>query len=248
MASLATRKGEYGFDAPYVAVMLAGFGLAWLAVAAVLTFGFRLPQWGVWPAAVAAFQLLSLGSFVYTTRRGKFEVWARILQGLHLKGDETVLDMGSGRGAVLLMAAELVANGQAVGLDLWRSGDQSGNTQQAARRNADRESVGSRVRFESGDMSAMPFPDASFDLVLSSLAIHNIEDAAARQKAIDEAVRVLKPGGRLAIADFRATAGYASRLRELGIKDVARRGLGWRMWYGGPWAATTLVTATKAKG
>ena len=97
-------------------------------------------------------------------------------------------------------------------------------------------------------MSAKPFPDASFDLVLSSLAIHNIEDAAARQKAIDEAVRVLKPGGRLAIADFRATAGYASRLRELGIKDVARRGLGWRMWYGGPWAATTLVTATKAKG
>jgi hypothetical protein len=56
---------------------------------------------------------------------------------------------------------------------------------------------------------------------------------------------VLKPGGRLAIADIRATARYAATLRELGASGVTRRALGWRFWYGNPFAATSLVTAQK---
>jgi arsenite methyltransferase len=51
---------------------------------------------------------------------------------------------------------------------------------------------------------ASPFPDESFDVVLSSMAIHNIKGAAERGKAIDEAVRVLKLDGRLMIADIFA--------------------------------------------
>ena len=53
-------------------------------------------------------------------------------------------------------------------------------------------------------MWARPFPDESFDVVLSSMAIHNIKGAAERGKAIDEAVRVLKLDGRLIIADIFA--------------------------------------------
>jgi ubiquinone/menaquinone biosynthesis C-methylase UbiE len=82
-------------------------------------------------------------------------------------------------------------------------------------------------------------------VVLSSLAIHNITSGHGRTRAIDEAVRVLKPGGRLAIADIVATGSYAARLRELGMRDVQRRRLDWRFWYGGPWTATALVTAQK---
>ena len=96
-------------------------------------------------------------------------------------------------------------------------------------------------------MTSMPFDDASFDIVLSALAIHNIKDAGGRKKAIDEAVRVLKPGGRLRIADFRSTHEYVGRLRQLGIADSSERSLGWRYWYGGPWAATKLVTASKPR-
>jgi arsenite methyltransferase len=91
----------------------------------------------------------------------------------------------------------------------------------------------------------MPFEDGSFDVVLSALAIHNIKDPQARRQAIDEAARVLRPGGRLVISDIQATPQYAERLRELGLENVRRRGLGWRYWYGGPWMATSLVTATK---
>ncbi len=93
-------------------------------------------------------------------------------------------------------------------------------------------------------MQKLPFADDSFDVVLSSLAIHNIQDSSGRNQAINEAVRVLKPGGRLVIADFRAQQ-YAERLRELGMAQVSTRWLTWRFWYGGPWAATKVVSARK---
>src|SRR5215211_4228755 len=145
-------------------------------------------------------------SFVFhTTLRGKFLVWADLLDGLKLRGDERILDMGCGRGAVLLMAAQHLTTGRAVGVDLWRSVDQSGNSPAATQRNAVAEGVADRVDLHTGDMTALPFEDNSFDVVVSSLAIHNIRGRAGREKAIDEAVRVLRPGGRLLIADLLGT-------------------------------------------
>jgi hypothetical protein len=67
----------------------------------------------------------------------------------------------------------------------------------------------------------------------------------ATRSGIDEAVRVLRPGGRLAIAGLSETRQHAIRLREMGWRNVKRRNLGWRMWYGGPWISMRLVTATK---
>jgi ubiquinone/menaquinone biosynthesis C-methylase UbiE len=189
--------------------------------------------------------LLSACCYVHTTRRGKFVVWARLLSDLGLRGDERVLDVGCGRGAVLLAAARLLPRGSAVGLDLWRSIDQSGNDPAITEANAGHEGVAGRVELHTGDMHRLPFPDASFDVVLSSLAIHNVRGAAGRAEAIDEAARVLRPGGRIVVADIHATRAYAARLIQLGFTGAARRGLGWRFWYGGPWMATSLVTAVK---
>lgn len=94
-------------------------------------------------------------------------------------------------------------------------------------------------------MTELPFSDGQFDVIVSSLAIHNITSKLGRQQVINEALRVLRPGGRLAIADFRHVARYAETLSVAGLSDVRTRGLGWRFWYGGPWAATRLVQATK---
>jgi ubiquinone/menaquinone biosynthesis C-methylase UbiE len=96
-------------------------------------------------------------------------------------------------------------------------------------------------------MRALPFPDASFDVVVSSLAIHNIRSNDDRRKAVAEALRVLKPGGRLAIADIRATSHYERALEALGAVHVQRRRLGWRFWWGNPFAATSLVTASSGQ-
>jgi ubiquinone/menaquinone biosynthesis C-methylase UbiE len=71
-------------------------------------------------------------------------------------------------------------------------------------------------------MRRMPFEDGSFDGVVSSAAIHNIHPADGRTQAIGEAVRVLRPGGRLVVADINGTAAYA---HERGRDCALRRDL-----------------------
>ena len=57
------------------------------------------------------------------------------------------------------------------GVDIWSTHDQSGNARDVTVHNASLEGVGDRVDLETGDMRALPFPDATFDLVVSSLAL-----------------------------------------------------------------------------
>jgi len=237
-ARLARRRGDYGLDAPYVPFTFAAIGAVLLAIGLLCIFVVKFALGAVICLAYGLFLLLSTASYVYTSRAGKFQVWSELLTELDLRGDEVVLDLGCGRGAVLLMAAALLPAGKAVGVDLWKTGDQSGNAMEATHRNAEREGVAARVELHTADMRALPVADASVDLVLSSLAIHNIPDWGGRAQAIAEAVRVLKPGCRLLITDIRATRQYAEHLQVLGMSAVQHRSLGWRFWYGGPWVAT----------
>lgn len=217
---------------------IAAAALAGSVVAALRGAG----AWALIPAAAGLWMLVQTASFAYTTRAGKFAVWADLLRGLDLRGDERVLDMGCGRGAVLHMTAGLLPRGRAAGVDIWKSADQSGNAAAVTRRNAELEGVAGRVDLVTGDMRALPFHDGSFDLVVSSVAIHNIPHLDERRRAVEEAARVLRRGGRLVIADFGADR-YAAWLRAAGLADARHRGLGWRFWYGGPWARITLVEA-----
>jgi ubiquinone/menaquinone biosynthesis C-methylase UbiE len=134
--------------------------------------------------------------------------------------------------------------GRAIGVDIWQA-DQTGNSQSATLANAELENVADRIELHTADMTALPLSDESVDVIVSNLAIHNIATRAGRRLALDQAVRVLRPGGRLAIADLWETRQHAEHLRELGWRNVRRRNLGWRMWYGGPWLSTRLVTAIK---
>jgi len=239
------RHGEYGYDAPYALVM---FGL--LAVSSGIWAAMAWldgPIRAAMPATLYfVFFLANTSSFFYTTRRGKFLEWNRILDRLRLRGDEKVLDMGCGRGAVLTAVARRLTTGRVTGIDIWSTKDQSGNAKSVTLRNASLEGVGNRVQIDTGDMRALPYPDGAFDLVVSSLAIHNIRSNADRKRAIVEGYRVLKPGGRMVIADIRATAIYEDALRTLGASNVERHRLGWRFWWGNPIAGTTLLTASRA--
>lgn len=247
---LRHHQADYGIDGDFnvisarwqatilaaVLLLLAAWTVGNLVTGALVT--------GVVTALIALWLALQVAFYLRTTRVGKFEVWARILADLRLRGDEQLLDLGCGRGAILLPAAKLLPRGRATGIDLWRA-DQTGNSFDTTRSNAEREGVADRVELHTGDMTQLPFADNTFDVVISNLAVHNIPSPAGRRTALDEAVRVLRPGGHLAIADLWATGQHAARLRELGLCDVHRRNLGWRMWWGGPWVATRLVTATK---
>jgi SAM-dependent methyltransferase len=145
------RKGDYGFDAPYVPVFMALGSLPLLAGAAFRGLAGDLAGLLSMGASGAGLMLCAL-SYVYTTRAGKFAAWDDLLAGLQLKGDERVLDLGCGRGAVLLLAAQRLPNGKATGIDLWSAKDQSGNALEATKKNAALEGVGERIELHTGDM------------------------------------------------------------------------------------------------
>lgn len=242
---LAQRRGDYGFDAPYVPIIFLCIGLPLIVLSLLAFFLWRSPLWGGICLFYGVYMLLSSVSYTYTTRRGKFQVWAELLVRLNLRGDEQILDMGCGRGAVLMMAASFLNEGKATGVDIWSTSDQSGNAREVTLKNAELEGVARQVELHTADMRELPFANNTFDLVMSSLAIHNISQRTGRDKALEEAVRVLKPGGRLIITDINATKHYAKYLYELGMTDVSHQLLDWRFWYGAPWVMTNLVKANK---
>ena len=149
---------------------------------------------------------------------------------------------------VLILAAKRLPAGRAVGVDLWSTADQSGNREQATLRNAELEGVRDRIELRTADMRQLPFPDESFDVVTSSLAIHNIRDAQGREQALAEILRVLKADGTAMIADILHAADYQQYfvLCSPDTKVEFRR-LGWRFWYGGPQIATALVKVRKSR-
>jgi arsenite methyltransferase len=242
---LAERRGDYGFDEPIWPILLALLGIFLLALGWSSFTTIHLPIVGWLSCVLGVWLLFCAASYLYTTRWGKFQVWADLLLQLGLHGDEQIIDLGCGRGAVLLMAAKLLPKGKATGVDVWRAHEQSGNALSVTQRNAELEGVADRIQLYTADMRQLPFPDGYFDAVISSVAIHNIRSADGCLQAINEAVRVLKPGGRLVIADVSYTRLYRQHLQELGVTVEAYRTLGWRFWYGGPWTATRLVVARK---
>jgi SAM-dependent methyltransferase len=222
---------DYGLDAPGAVRNLfiaAGAGLlTWLTVvthlwSGVLDLGplrFRLGPMSLGVALGSCF----MGAWMaWDSKFGKVRERERLLDFLTWTGRERVLDVGCGRGLLLIGAAKRLTGGgeggggSAVGIDLWQQEDLSGNRPEATLENARLEGVAERVEVHTADMRKIPFPDGSFDTVLSMNAIHNIYSAPGRAAAIAEITRVLKPGGTALIVDIRHIRQYAAALRAGG--------------------------------
>jgi ubiquinone/menaquinone biosynthesis C-methylase UbiE len=202
-----------------LAISLLGTGLILKAVGSPV--GQRLGQTLLWPGgSFAITAVLMLAS----SRFGKLRARDRLLDRVALRGDETVLDVGCGHGLLLIGAAKRLPRGRAIGIDLWSQTDQHANSAAATLANAEAEGVGNRVSVQDGDMRKLPFDDASVDVAVSSLAIHNVPTAAERAQAMREIARVVRPGGRAAILDIAHVSDYARELESAGW-TIERRGL-----------------------
>jgi SAM-dependent methyltransferase len=111
-----------------------------------------------------------------------------------LQPGETVLDIGSGGGIDSILAARRVGpTGRAIGLDMVES------MIERARANAAEAGVDGRTEFLHGEMEEIPLPDGSVDVVISN-GVLNL--SARKSRALAEIFRVLRPGGRISLADL----------------------------------------------
>lgn len=124
-------------------------------------------------------------------------LYARVaadVAGAGLETGSRVLDVGTGPGRVPIAIAKAAPYLQVEGLDLLPE------MIDHARRAATAAGVADRVTFTVGDVAALPYRDASFDLIVSSMSQHHWPDARA---GLRELRRVLRPGGHLWIYDLR---------------------------------------------
>jgi SAM-dependent methyltransferase len=233
MAEAVKESGpaDYGIDAPIVVRKLFGRAGWLLAVALVVLYINHSEYPGpsdrlfLVLGGVGVICLLQAAYMIWSSKVAKPKLRDRLIDSLDLKGDEKVLDVGCGRGLLLIGIAKRLKSGKATGVDVWRAEDLSGNSADATKQNAKVEGVFDKVRIENGDARKLVYPDANYDVVVSSLAIHNIPEREERAEAVREMWRVLKPGGRLLIFDILRTGEYEKVLRESGANDVQRSGL-----------------------
>ncbi len=121
-----------------------------------------------------------------------------------IRPGESVLEVGCGTGELTGRArARAGPTGLVCGID------PSAEMIAVARQKAARGGLG--IDYRVAAVEALPFPDATFDIVLSSLMMHHLPDDL-KPRGLAEVRRVLKPGGRLLIVDFKRPSGLLSRL------------------------------------
>jgi len=131
-------------------------------------------------------------------------------------GDQ-VLDVGCGTGTLALIAqARVGPNGRVVGIDP--------GPEQVARARAKAAHRRLPAAFQVGAVERLPFADQTFDIALSTIMLHHLPPDLRRQ-GLAEIARVLKPAGRLVVADFREpssgkSASTQSGLRHGGVRDL----------------------------
>ena len=232
-------KIKSGLDAPGVPMVYFLAGILFLGIGIFIRS---------WESLIFAL-LLIIGGLIYlhTSFSGKFIIWDKIIRSLNISKHAKILDLGCGHGAVLIkLAFKISSLGKAVGVDLWHKADQANNSLLAAKDNLKLANVENKTQLITADMAKLPLKNRSFDLVVSSFAFHNIHPRKKRARALGEAGRVLKPGGKLIIVDtghsFRQ---YRKILEQQNLTKVKIIQAGFNGWWTGPWMSTSIIQAEK---
>jgi ubiquinone/menaquinone biosynthesis C-methylase UbiE len=135
----------------------------------------------------------------------------RLVAQAQIAASQRILDLGAGTGTLTVMVKQNCPAADVVGLD--------GDPQVRARAKA--AAAGAAIRFDLGLATALPYADAAFDRVLSSLMLHHLT-TGDKQGALGEAWRVLRPGGELHFLDFGPPQNALAWLISLVVRRLER--------------------------
>jgi ubiquinone/menaquinone biosynthesis C-methylase UbiE len=179
-----------------------------------------LRGFAVFTVTLAASYLLGMGCLMLVwSKRIKVRERDGILDLVPWRGNERVLDVGCGRGLLLIGAAQRLTTGTAMGVDVWHAEDQSRNSPKATLANAASAGVEAKIAVQTADARALPFYDQSFDVVMSHWVVHNLPTQLDRDQALSDMVRVPRPGGYLIVADISYREAYLAQLQALGLSE-----------------------------
>jgi len=216
------QSTSYGIDAPGVIRNLFIVGVFLLIIPFIFPFikigGVSIDiTWFIWPGMV--FTLEGCLMLIYSLY-GKFKHRDRMLDIISWKGDEQVLDIGTGKGLLMIGAAKKLTAGKSTGIDIWNEEDLTGNNIENALKNAEIEGVKNKIEIKNENAMNMGFADGSFDVILSNLCLHNIYNEEGRNTACKEIARVLKSGGTAIISDFRHVKQYKHNFDQLELQTT----------------------------
>ena len=218
------EKPDYGIDAPAVlrnlllagaACAIGGFVLPHTLNLGPVTFKLNASLFWIGGSLIAEGLL-----YLLYVKKGKLKHRDYMLSLHDWKGDEQVLDVGCGRGLLMIGAAKRLTpggTGKAIGIDVWSNVDMGSNSPEATQMNMEIEGVVDRCKVMNCTAQSMVFSKNSFDVVVSNLCLHNIYDKGEREEALGEIVRVLRPGGVALISDYKLTREYAKKLKAMGL-------------------------------
>jgi arsenite methyltransferase len=245
------QRPDYGLDSPAIVTAELVLGAIALLVAALVWLLRAHPLFWIVALLVSFYFLLNALGMIRYSRWGKLRLRDRALRLARWRGDEQVLDVGCGRGLLLVGAAHHLTTGRAVGVDRWIRGALSENRPEAALQNAALEGVADRVAVQDGDVRELPFAEQTFDVAVSNFVIHEMDSRADRERMLGEIVRVLRPGGQVVLVDFIFTGAATQWLQRHGMRDARRVRLGSAYdWYSAlllSFGAARLYAVTGAK-
>ena len=139
---------------------------------------------------------------MFSQQGGKFQekVYNLIIQRLGPKVTGKILDIGSGNGVLAVKLAQQHSDVEVVGIDYW--GKDWEYSQKVCEQNARITHVENRVHFQRGDAATLDFADNTFDGAISNLTFHEVADTSDKREVIQEALRVVKLGGKFAFQDL----------------------------------------------